>query len=529
MTPLERVGCYVPGGRYPLPSSLLMTAIPAQRRRRAGDRRGLPEAGRDRHGRRARSGRDPAAAPRRRARDRGAGLRHGKRSRASTRSSGPATRMSPPRRRSSRPTAPSTSSPGPSEILVVSTNGRPAWIAADLLAQAEHDEDARAILVTPSAQAGAGRRRRDRAADAARRAGARRHRAQRRHRRDPQPRRGRRAQPAHGAGARRLRLGRRSRVALTRAGTVFVGHQSAQACGDYITGSNHVLPTSGAARGRGGLERGGLRARDDDPALSRPGLKAVAPHAIALAEAEGLRGHAASIRIRGVRLMQTSPNENTAGCSPAVLDDAPRAWPRSRCRVLSGLRHGAGRRRRLLRRAGRSPGADERPGRGDSRRGGRRVPRPLEWDRRKRSASRPRSTMYEICTTAVGGRMVTVPLDDEFELVRRRTSVPRVTPRTRIVFVTNPHNPSGRAGSARDPARRSRGTSRRSCCSSTRRTRTFSGETLIDPATFAALPNLVVGRTFSKAYGLAGLRVGVARRRSRSRSRRCAGSSRPTA
>ena len=41
---------------------------------------------------------------------------------------------------------------GPSEILVVSTSGKPAWIAADLLAQAEHDEDARAILVTPSAQ-----------------------------------------------------------------------------------------------------------------------------------------------------------------------------------------------------------------------------------------------------------------------------------------------------------------------------------------------------------------------------------------
>ena len=39
---------------------------------------------------------------------------------------------------------------GPSEILIVSTNGRPAWIAADLIAQAEHDEHARAILVTPS-------------------------------------------------------------------------------------------------------------------------------------------------------------------------------------------------------------------------------------------------------------------------------------------------------------------------------------------------------------------------------------------
>ena len=61
---------------------------------------------------------------------------------------------------------------GPSEIAVVSETGRPAWIAADLLAQAEHDPDARAILITPSKQARAARRARDRAADAGGRPGA---------------------------------------------------------------------------------------------------------------------------------------------------------------------------------------------------------------------------------------------------------------------------------------------------------------------------------------------------------------------
>src|SRR5204862_4751887 len=50
---------------------------------------------------------------------------------------------------------------------------------------------------------------------------------------------------------------------------------------------------------------------------------------------------------------------------------------------------------------------------------------------------------YEICTTAVGGRMVTVPLGDEFELSAADIRA-ALTPRTRIVFVTNPHNPSGR-------------------------------------------------------------------------------------
>jgi histidinol dehydrogenase len=61
-----------------------------------------------------------------------------------------------------------------------------------------------------------------------------------------------------------------------------------------------VLPTSGAARGRGGLSAADFVRVTTVQRLSRSGLKAVAPHAIALADAEGLRGHAASIRIRGV-------------------------------------------------------------------------------------------------------------------------------------------------------------------------------------------------------------------------------------
>jgi histidinol-phosphate aminotransferase len=119
----------------------------------------------------------------------------------------------------------------------------------------------------------------------------------------------------------------------------------------------------------------------------------------------------------------------------------------------------------------------------------------------------PAFDMYEVSTTAIGGRMVTVPLNDEFELSASDIRA-ALTPRTRIVFLANPHNPSGRAipldtlrGLAKDVAP--------GLLFADEAYADFSGETLIDRATLAALPNLVVGRTFSKAYGIAGLRAGV--------------------
>jgi histidinol-phosphate aminotransferase len=115
---------------------------------------------------------------------------------------------------------------------------------------------------------------------------------------------------------------------------------------------------------------------------------------------------------------------------------------------------------------------------------------------------------YEICTTAVGGRMVTVPLDGESFELSAADILAAVTPRTRIVFVTNPHNPSGRSvplESLRDLAR----DVAPALLFVDEAYADFLGQTLIDPATLAAFPNLVIGRTFSKAYGLAGLRVGA--------------------
>lgn len=114
---------------------------------------------------------------------------------------------------------------------------------------------------------------------------------------------------------------------------------------------------------------------------------------------------------------------------------------------------------------------------------------------------------YEISTAAVGGRMVTVALGEDFVLSPDGVRA-ALTPRTRLVFLANPHNPSGTTV----PLEALRSLVRDAAPALVfidEAYADFSGETLIARATFDALPNLLVGRTFSKAYGLAGLRVGV--------------------
>ena len=88
------------------------------------------------------------------------------------------------------------------------------------------------------------------------------------------------------------------RAIVKNAGSVFVGAYSAQSMGDYVSGPNHVLPT-----GRNGRVRGGLSVMDFVKVITvqqytKKGLKQLGPHAIALAEAEGLVGHAESVRVK---------------------------------------------------------------------------------------------------------------------------------------------------------------------------------------------------------------------------------------
>jgi len=90
------------------------------------------------------------------------------------------------------------------------------------------------------------------------------------------------------------RLARKVRCA----GSLFVGPWSAQVAGDYAIGSNHVLPTAGAARARGGLSAADFVRQITVQRLTRAGLRGIGGTVMALAGAEGLEGHAASIAVR---------------------------------------------------------------------------------------------------------------------------------------------------------------------------------------------------------------------------------------
>jgi histidinol dehydrogenase len=296
VTPLDRVGCYVPGGRYPLPSSLLMNAIPAKvagvaeviavcPRPDVTIMHAAVEAGVTRL---LRLGGAHAIAA----------LAYGTETvPAVDKIVGPGNAYVAAAKAQVSADCAIDFFAGPSEILVISSNGRPAWIAADLLAQAEHDVDARAVFVTPNetlARAVANEIERQMPGDGPARTAIERNGAIVLARSvDEAVVLAERMAPEHlvcdaDAIAKRLR----------RAGTVFVGHHSAQALGDYVTGSNHVLPTSGAARARGGLSAADFVRVATVQRVTAAGLRRLAPAAVALADAEGLSAHAASIRIR---------------------------------------------------------------------------------------------------------------------------------------------------------------------------------------------------------------------------------------
>jgi histidinol dehydrogenase len=294
--PLDRVGCYVPGGRFPLPSSLLMTAVPA---RIAGVREIVAVCPRP----------EPAvlaaaieAGVTRLFRIGGA---HAIAAMAYGTSSvprvdkivGPGNRyVASAKAYVSRDCAIDFFA-GPTEIVIVAGTGRADWIAADLIAQAEHDPDARSIFITWSK--GLGRR----VAEAL---------AARSENREIV----RQSLARHGAiivtrsedeavtlvnrfAPEHLVVDRESiaRRKLT-AGAVFVGPFTAQAAGDYATGSNHVLPTSGASRFRGGLSSADFVRVMSVQRLTRAGLARLAPTIVSLARAEGLDAHAESVEVR---------------------------------------------------------------------------------------------------------------------------------------------------------------------------------------------------------------------------------------
>jgi histidinol dehydrogenase len=297
VAPLARVGCYVPGGRHPLISSLLMTAVPARVA-------GVPEivvacprpvrevllaariAGVSRL---LRAGGAQAIAA----------LAYGTESVPQVdKIVGPGNAYVAAAKALVAPDCAIDFYAGPTELVVVAERGNPEWIAADLVAQAEHDPDARAVLLTPNRRLAIEVA--VRVLSLAPRFGAARESIARngaivvtRSTREAAALASRLA-PEHVACDSAW-----TAAAIEKAGTVFVGGSSVPALGDYVTGSNHVLPTAGAARARGGLSAADFTRTTTIQTVTRTGLRALREAGATLARAEGLEGHAQSIEVRG--------------------------------------------------------------------------------------------------------------------------------------------------------------------------------------------------------------------------------------
>ena len=294
--PLGSVGCYVPGGRYPLPSTLLMTVTPAQV---AGVQRIVvcsPKPARETMAAAwlagvtefYRVGGAQAIAA----------MAYG------TETLGRVDKIVGPGNLFVTAAKTMVASEcgidmpaGPTEIVVTSETGSAAGIAADLVAQAEHDPEALAVLIT-SNEALATAVLAEVKAQAKGNAIA------------------KQSLAAQGcifvtatiSEAREL-TNRLAPEHLTvdaaadlqwirNAGSVFVGEYAPQSMGDYVSGPNHVLPTGRVGRVRGGLSVADFVKVITVQEYTRKGLRRLGPHAVALAEAEGLVGHAESVRVR---------------------------------------------------------------------------------------------------------------------------------------------------------------------------------------------------------------------------------------
>ena len=189
---------------------------------------------------------------------------------------------------------------GPTEILIVSADGDPRHLAADMLAQAEHDVDASAVLLTTSKRlAAAVVKEVDRqlatlpTASVARQSIARNSAVVLVASLEQAVEIANRFAPEHLSIPDAALL-----PGIRHAGSVFVGPYSPEAAGDYASGPNHVLPTGGAARIRGGLSVTDFLKVISVQELSAAALARLSPAITTLARAEGLEAHARSVEVR---------------------------------------------------------------------------------------------------------------------------------------------------------------------------------------------------------------------------------------
>lgn len=295
--PLDAVGCYVPGGRHPLPSTLLMTVIPAQVMGVKEIRVVSPQP---------QPGTLAAAAMlgvsefyRIGGAQAVAALAYGTESvRRVDKIVGPGNKYVTAAKKLVAFDCSIDMLAGPTEVVIVAHKGSAEYIASDLVAQAEHDPDTLAVLITCGSpefakqvahQAMQMAENNEVAMQSLRERGVvliAKNRAQA-------------MEWANLIAAEHITVSRDDLGNVRSAGSVFVGDYSPQAVGDYASGPNHVLPTGGAARYRAGLSVYDYVKLITVQELTREGLQRIAPVVTSLAETEGLRAHAESVRVRG--------------------------------------------------------------------------------------------------------------------------------------------------------------------------------------------------------------------------------------
>jgi histidinol dehydrogenase len=301
LRPIDSIGCYIPGGRFALFSTLIMTVVPAQvagvgrivavcpkpnlELLAAADFLGVQHL--------ARIGGTQAIAA----------LAYGtKRIGRVEKIFGPGNRFVTAAKQIVSTDCAIDLPAGPTEAVVLARHGNARWIAADLLAQAEHAPDAGSYLVTPSTHLAKAVQTEAVAQLNSLPASNPAHRSLREtgaillaKNWDAAIAFVNRIAPEH------LSLPQSSRSLLERirsAGTIFIGSLSAQPFGDYASGSNHVLPTGGWARRRGGLSVSDFMKTISVQRINRTGYLRLARDVQTMTRAEGLLAHANAIEVR---------------------------------------------------------------------------------------------------------------------------------------------------------------------------------------------------------------------------------------
>ncbi len=299
--PLSRVAAYVPGGRYPLPSTVVMTAVPAKAA-------GVQEVWAT----------TPKPTPETLAAASLSGVQRmaqigGAQALAAfafgtetvpkvDRIVGPGNIYVAAAKKLLAGEVGIDFVAGPTEVVIVAESGDPRWIAADMLAQAEHDFDASAILITTSrgfAEQVLGEI--ERQLDILPTSGVARVAIDRNSAVVLAESRSQAIAIANDFAAEHLCLHDSTLLGeITCAGSVFLGPMSCESAGDYASGPNHVLPTGGVARVRGGLSAADFVKVITFQELSREALAAIGPAVTTLARSEGLEAHARALEARFV-------------------------------------------------------------------------------------------------------------------------------------------------------------------------------------------------------------------------------------